>query len=139
MKSPLKFSIFMFMLLILFSFTDFLQEKIKIIRYTKTTNGFLVVEYSDGVIKKQVKRNQIMVYNLPFADKNTIEKEITQLNFHHIQNEIDSVIVQKPIPAVANMYMFIKGSDTIKTGFFSKEQTPQALRKLDFLLHQNRK
>jgi hypothetical protein len=104
----------------LVSFTSVIQESIKIIRYTKTNSGYLVIEYTDGVIKKQVKRNQIMTYNLPFADKNEIEAEIAKIKTHDIIREIDSSNYQLASTDIANMYLFIQGNDTLKNKILSQ-------------------
>lgn len=139
MKNLTMFTALFLPILLFCSFTFFTQDKMKIIRYTKTNNGFLVIEYSEGKIKKQIKRNQIMTYNLPFSDKNEIENEISKLEISELVNHIDSIAATKNTLGIANMYMFIQGNDTVKTRFFSKEQTPLALKRLDFLLYKNRK
>lgn len=127
----------MLFFVVFLSFTSIIQSDLKVIRYKKVSDGFLVIEYFDGVIKKQVKRNQLTKHELTFIEKNEIENEILKLNVNSIISEIDSI--DKPILGISYMYLFIKNNDTLRTRFYPEGVTPKQLRRLDYLLNKNRK
>ncbi|RLZ12013.1 hypothetical protein [Faecalibacter macacae] len=134
----LRIVIFITLLLVVFlSFTTIIQSDLKVIRYKKVSDGFLVIEYFDGVIKKQVKRNQLTKHELTFSEKNEIEKEISKLNVDLIISEIDTI--NKPILGVSYMYLFIKNKDTLRTRFYPEGATPKQLQRVDYLMNKNRK
>lgn len=123
-------------LIILSSFTIFAQNNLKVIRYQRANDGYLVIEYFEGKIKKQVKKNQVVVYDLPFNAKNELDNEIKKLNVQAIINEVDTIKASNQ--ASSNMYLFIDGKDTFRTKFFPRERTPENLKKIDFLLYKKR-
>lgn len=122
---------------IFLSFTSIFQDDLKIIRYKKVNDGYLVIEYIDGKIKKQIKNRQIYVYNLPSNERAMIEQSISKLNIESVIQEIDSI--NKPIIGNAYMYLFIKNQDTLRTRFYPEGNTPKDLQRLDYLLNKKRK
>ena len=126
----LFFSIFL-------SFTSIINDDLKIIRYKKVNDGYLVIEYFDGKIKKQIKNRQIYVYQLANNEKEMIDQAISKLDVESVIKEIDSI--NKPIVGTAYMYLFIKNQDTLRTRFFTEGNTPKQLQRLDYLLNKNRK
>ncbi|MBS7332726.1 MAG: hypothetical protein KIG88_03930 [Weeksellaceae bacterium] len=119
------------------SFTTIIQDDLKIIRYKKANDGYLVIEYMDGKIKKQIKNRQVYVYLLPFNEKAMIDQAISKLDINNVIEEIDSI--NKPIIGTAYMYLFIKNNDTLRTRFYPEGYTPKQLQRLDYLLNKNRK
>lgn len=119
------------------SFTTIIQDDLKIIRYKKANDGYLVIEYLDGKIKKQIKNRQVYVYLLPSNEKAMIDQAISKLDINNVIEEIDSI--NKPIIGTAYMYLFIKNNDTLRTRFYPEGHTPKQLQRLDYLLNKNRK
>jgi hypothetical protein len=132
----MKFIMPLIGLMTLLSFT-FYEPNLKIIRFTRLTGGFLVTEYENGVIKKQVKNRRMDIYTLTKSEKNEFTKELDQLNIQDLVSEIDNLPDFDGYPAT--MYLFIKDNDTIKTKFFTLSNLPIKLRKLDRTLAKNRK
>lgn len=132
----IKLYLILFVTFFCLSFTFINQSNYKVIRYMSTTNGFLISEYFDGVLKKQVKNKQISTFQLSFSDTNLIEKEILRLDVNNIVEEIEDL--DEPMTNPSIMYLFIKNNDTIRTKFFSPSKTPVTLKKLDYQMNKNR-
>lgn len=49
----------------IFGFMDDYQKSYKVIRYMQTKDGYLVIEYDKGLLKKQIKKNQLLILDLP--------------------------------------------------------------------------
>lgn len=132
----IKLYLILFVTFFCLSFTFINQSNYKVIRYMSTANGFLISEYFDGVLKKQVKNKQISTFQLSFSDTNLIEKEILRLDVNNIVEEIEDL--DEPMTNPSIMYLFIKNNDTIRTKFFSPSKTPVTLKKLDYQMNKNR-
>ena len=98
----------------------------------RTESGFVVSEYTNGTIKKQISNKRITSFDLSKKEVEEIQKEIESLNFHHLVNEINQQEEFSQYPAV--MYMYIRGNDTIKTNFFKASSIPSHAKKLDLLM-----
>ncbi len=110
---------------------------LKIVKYTRLPSGFVVVDYQDGKIKKQIKNKQLDTFYLNKTEIAEVNKEIDKLDIAAVVSEIDSYPMAEGNPAT--MYLFIKDNDTIKTNFFQLSKMPKQLRRLDYLLSKNRK
>lgn len=122
----------------IFGFMDDYQKSYKVIRYMQTKDGYLVIEYDKGLLKKQIKKNQLLILDLPVIQKNEIEYEISKLNVHETIQNIEKLdqVTKNDLPTI--MYLFIEGKDTLRTKIFKPSNTPVEIKKLDFLLYKKR-
>lgn len=137
MKKIVKATTAAIIFIFFLSFTSIFQNEIKIIRYKKVNDGYLVIEYAEGKVKKQVKNRQIMVYQLPVNEKIMLDQAISKLDINAVIEEIDTL--NKPILGTAYMYLFIQDQDTLRTRFYPEGNTPKQLQRVDYLMNKNRK
>lgn len=114
------------------------QDNYKLIRYTKMIDGFVSIEYQNGILKKQVKRKQISAFSLPFSEKKDIEYFLNNENIKELVNIINKSHDSSKTELPSTMYLFIKGTDTLKTEFVNPIDLPIKFKKIDYIISRKR-